>query len=70
MYPVSGHDPGQDGATRGLILIKAFGGKRHAMGMRAPILVEAKLNARWSLDLFTIRWLMANASASSTSSMM
>ncbi|MGY3347007.1 hypothetical protein ACVI1I_006405 [Bradyrhizobium sp. USDA 4459] len=40
---------------------------RKAVGSRAPILVEAKPNARWSLDFVPTSSPMADASASSTS---
>jgi transposase InsO family protein len=32
------------------LMVRKRGGRRKALGTRAPILVEARLNARWSLD--------------------
>jgi len=42
--------------------------RRKAMGVRVPILVEAKPNARWSLDFVHASLPTDDASASSTSS--
>ena len=44
--------------------------RRRAVGTRIPILVEARVNARWSLASFITSLLLAGASVSSTSSMM
>ncbi|MGY4230062.1 transposase InsO family protein [Bradyrhizobium sp. USDA 4503] len=44
--------------------------RRKALGCRAPILVEAKPNARWSLDFVHDQFANGLASASSTSSTM
>jgi transposase InsO family protein len=43
--------------------------RRKAVGTRAPILVEAKPNARWSLDFVHANSPAVGASVSSTSSM-
>jgi hypothetical protein len=43
--------------------------RRKAVGTRAPILVEARPNARWSLDSSMTSSPAAGVSASSTSSM-
>lgn len=40
--------------------------RRRAVGTRAPILVEAKANARWSLDLVHDQFAWADASVCST----
>ena len=44
--------------------------RRKAVGARAPILVEAKPNARWSTDFVHDQFANGRRSASSTSSMM
>ena len=43
--------------------------RRKAIGTRTPILIEAKVNARWSLDFVHDQLARAGASASSTLSM-
>jgi len=49
------------------LIVRKRRARRKAIGTRAPILVEAKLNARWSLDFVHDQSPMAGAFASSIS---